>query len=290
MKLLTYRLGNRISFGVVSGNGLIDGPTLLDARVDSLRAVLDNDLTDELRQKSRDATPTVALRDIEYLPPILDPAKILCVGVNYADHRAETGQADIPQHPTIFSRFTDSHVGHLQPVVHPANTAQLDYEGEVAIVIGRPTTCVQTESDARAAIAGLSCYNDLSARDWQLHNSQWLPGKNFRGVGSFGPYLVTSDEFEDFRALRLTTRVDGEIRQDATLADLIFDFTAILRYVTGFTDLAPGDVIATGTPGGVGLASDPPLFLMPGSVTEVEVARVGVLRNEIVAAAEEPGD
>ncbi|HKP41511.1 fumarylacetoacetate hydrolase family protein [Mycobacterium sp.] len=288
MKLLAYRLGDRISFGVVSGDGLIDGPTLLDGRADSIRTLLHHDLTEELRQRSAGVVPQVSLDDIEYLPPILDPAKILCVGVNYADHRSETGQADAPQHPTIFSRFSDSHVGHGQPVVAPPNTEQLDYEGEVAIVIGRPTTRVESDADARTAIAGLSCYNDLSARDWQLHNSQWLPGKNFRGVGAFGPLLVTTDEFADFRAIRLSTRVDGEIRQDATLADLIFDFTDILRYVTGFTDLAPGDVIVTGTPGGVGFVADPPLFLTPGSVTEVEVSGAGLLRNEIVAAPEGP--
>ncbi|WP_431236190.1 fumarylacetoacetate hydrolase family protein (plasmid) [Mycolicibacterium psychrotolerans] len=284
MKLLTYKHGGRISFGAVSGDGVVDGPALLDGRADSIRAALDKGLLEELQQLSTGAPIDVSLQDIEYLPPILDPTKILCVGVNYADHRTESGYADTPLHPTIFSRFPDTHVGHRHVVVHPPNTTQLDYEGEVAIVIGRHVNRIDSEADTRTAIAGLSCYNDLSARDWQLHNSQWLPGKNFRGVGSFGPWLVTTDEFADFSALRLTTRVDGEVRQDAKLADLIFDFTDILRYITGFTDLAPGDVVVTGTPGGVGFAANPPLFLVPGSVTEVEVSGVGVLRNKIIAA------
>jgi 2-keto-4-pentenoate hydratase/2-oxohepta-3-ene-1,7-dioic acid hydratase in catechol pathway len=208
--------------------------------------------------------------------------------VNYLDHREETGHVEKPRHPTIFSRFADTQVGHERPVAHPPNTTQLDYEGEVAIVIGRHVSAIETDADARTAIVGLSCYNDLSVRDWQLHNSQWLPGKNFTGVGSFGPWLVTMDEFDDLGSVRLTTRVNGEVRQDATLDDLVFDFPAILRYLTGFTRLAPGDVIVTGTPGGVGLAAKPPRFLVPGDVTEIEVSGVGVLRNEIVAPPESP--
>ena len=283
MRLLTFRRADHVSFGVVSGDGIIDAPALLGGRAGSLREALNAGLLGRLADLSAGREPDHALLDVEYLPPIPDPEKILCVGVNYVDHRNEIGQADAPAHPTIFSRFSDTQVGHRQPVVHPTATTQLDYEGEVAIVIGRHTRSVQSETDALAAIAGLSCYNDLSARDWQVHSSQWLPGKNFRAVGSFGPWLVTLDEFEDLPSVRLCTRVNGEIRQEAALADLIFDFTDILRYVTGFTHLAPGDVIATGTPGGVGFVADPPVFLRPGDVTEVEVSGVGVLTNTIVA-------
>ena len=286
MKLLTYRIGDRVSFGVLSSDGVIDGAETLGGEATSIRQLLERDLTGRLERLSAGREATHSLAEIEYLPPVPDPAKILCVGVNYVDHREETGHSEKPEHPTIFSRFADTQVGHERPVVHPPNTRQLDYEGEVAIVIGRHVSMIETDADARAAIAGLSCYNDLSARDWQLHNSQWLPGKNFRGVGSFGPYLVTIDEFDDLGSVRLTTRVNGELRQDATLDQLIFDFTAILGYVTGFTSLAPGDVIATGTPAGVGLVAKPPRLLVPGDVTEIEVSGVGVLRNEVVAAPE----
>jgi 2-keto-4-pentenoate hydratase/2-oxohepta-3-ene-1,7-dioic acid hydratase in catechol pathway len=286
MRLATYRVGVCTSFGVVVDDGIVDGANALNGRARSVRELLGQDLTGDLASAISGRVPDYSLDGVEFLPPVPNPEKILCVGVNYADHRSETGQSEMPEYPTIFSRFSDTQVGHRQSVVHPPNTNQLDYEGEVAIVIGRHTTRVESESEARATIAGLSCYNDVSARDWQLHNSQWLPGKNFRGVGSFGPWLVTTDEFDDFSGLRLVTRVNGQTRQDASLKDLIFDFTDILRYVTGFTDLAPGDVIATGTPGGVGFVADPPLFLTPGSVVEVEVSGVGVLRNEIVAPVE----
>jgi 2-keto-4-pentenoate hydratase/2-oxohepta-3-ene-1,7-dioic acid hydratase in catechol pathway len=288
MKLLTYRLGDKVSFGVLSADGVIDGVVALDGAATSIRELLERGLVDRLERLCEGREATCSLAEIEYLPPVPDPAKILCVGVNYADHREETGHVDKPEHPTVFSRFADTQVGHQQPVVHPPNTRQLDYEGEVAIVIGRHVSVIETDADARAAIAGLSCYNDLSVRDWQLHNSQWLPGKNFLGVGSFGPWLTTLDEFDDLGSVRLTTRVNGELRQDATLDQLVFDFTAILGYVTGFTSLAPGDVIATGTPGGIGLTANPPRLLTPGDVTEIEVSGIGVLRNEIVAAPESP--
>lgn len=284
MKLATYRDDHRTTFGVVTDAGVIDAVALLDGAVTSLRELLEHGLLPRLAELSVGARPTHDINAVEFLPPVPDPAKILCVGVNYADHREETGHADLPTHPTIFSRFADSQVGHGHAVIRPAVTDQLDYEGEVALVIGGHMSAVETEPDALSAIAGLSCYNDLSVRDWQLHNSQWLPGKNFRGVGSFGPWLVTLDEFTDLGSTRLTTRVNGEIRQEATLDQMIFNFTDILRYITSFTTLAPGDVIATGTPGGVGLAADPPRLLSPGDVTEVEVSGIGILRNEVVAS------
>ncbi|MGY4711515.1 fumarylacetoacetate hydrolase family protein [Mycolicibacterium sp. CBM1] len=281
MKLLTYRFAGRESFGVVRGDQVIDGPALFNEPIVSLKHLLELDLTDELRRRLPDAQASHPLADIEYLPPITDPAKIFCVGVNYQDHRDETGTTAKPDHPTIFTRFADTHVGHQQPIRHPANTSQLDYEGEVALVIGRTLATGASDAELAAGIAGLSCYNDVSARDWQLHNSQWIPGKNFEGVGSFGPWLVTLDEYDDLGGVALTTRVNGEVLQHATLDDLIFDFVDILRYLTGFTTLAAGDVIVTGTPGGVGLVADPPRFLQPGDTTEVEVDGVGILRNSI---------
>ena len=286
MRLVTYSASGRESFGVLIGDGIVDGPRLLGDEVTTMRQLLAADLLPRLGDLVANVNTDHALEDVELLPPVPDPDKLLCVGVNYADHRAETRQKDVPEHPTIFSRFRDTQVGHNQPVVHPVNTDQLDYEGEVAIVIGRHVRSVSSDEEAMAAIAGLSCYNDLSVRDWQLHNSQWLPGKNFYGVGSFGPALVTMDEFDDLPSLRLTTRVNGELLQDATLSQLIFDFPAILRYITGFTPLQPGDVIATGTPGGVGLAANPPRFLTLGDVTEIEVTGIGILRNTIVAPQE----
>lgn len=283
MRLLTYRVDDRESFGAVIGDQVIDGPPLFaEQPVASLRRLLELDLVDELHRRLPHAGPAYPLKDVEYLPPITGPGKILCVGVNYQAHRDESGISSRPDHPTIFTRFPDTHVGHQQPIRHPPNTSQLDYEGEVALVVGRRLDRSSTDSQLRAGIAGLSCYNDISARDWQLHNSQWVPGKNFEGVGSFGPWLVTFDEFPDLGKVELTTRVNGEVCQRATLGELIFDFIETLRYITGFTSLTPGDVIATGTPGGVGMLTDPPRFLHPGDTTEVEVDGIGTLRNTIV--------
>ena len=281
MKLMTYRVQGRESFGVLDGARVVDGRALLGDQVTTIRELLVQGLTKELARRQAHAELSYALSEVEFLPPIPDPAKILCVGVNYQDHRDETGTDSKPEYPTIFTRFADTQVGHEQPVQHPANTNQLDYEGEVALVIGSRVDSRSSSEQLKAAIAGLSCYNDVSARDWQLHNSQWVPGKNFFGVGSFGPWLVTLDEIKNLDDVRLTTRVNGELRQDATLGDLIFGFEEILSYITGFTPLSPGDVIATGTPGGVGLVADPPQFLQPGDITEVEVSGVGVLRNTI---------
>lgn len=288
MKLLTYSVAGHQSFGAVIDGRVIDGPALLGNRAETLRQLLELDLLSELRDLLPAATVSHRLDSVEFLPPVPDPGKILCVGVNYQSHRDETGQGQKPEYPTIFTRFADTQVGHEQPVRHPSNTSQLDYEGEVAVIIGRAVDPDADDEGLLASIAGLACYNDVSARDWQLHNSQWIPGKNFAGVGSFGPWLVTFDEFADLGSVRLTTRINGELLQDATLKDLIFDFKEILRYVAGFTPLAPGDVIATGTPGGVGLVAEPPRFLHPGDVMEIEVTGVGTLRNTV--AADSPGE
>lgn len=285
MKLLTYRVNGEVSFGVVKDDGVVDAPHVLGGAAVSVRDLLEQRLLGTLADAVEDAAVTHALVDVDFLPPVPDPAKILCVGVNYADHREEAGELDIPSHPTIFSRFADSQVGHNQAVVRPTVSTALDYEGEVAIVIGRHIFGSTTDENALGSIAGLSCYNDLSVRDWQQHNTQWLPGKNFAGVGSFGPWLVTMDEFNDLTAVRLTTKVNGTTVQDSTLGNLIFDFAAIIRYISAFTPLTPGDVIVTGTPGGVGVVADPPRFLAPGDVTEIEVSGVGVLRNEIMDSA-----
>lgn len=296
MKWISYRSprGDRVG-AVIDDTQVIDVgslPGLSKLRGLSLRQLLADDLLGEVSaqlQPAEGTVPTETLADVVLLPPVLDSEKVICVGVNYQAHRDEAGVVERPEFPTLFTRFADTHVGHLAPVRHPAVTSQLDYEGEVALVIGRALLGGESDEELLAAIAGLSCYNDVSVRDWQLHTSQWTPGKNFRGVGSFGPWLVSLDEFDDLAAVRLTTRVNGEVRQDATLSELIFDFTAILRYVTSFTSLAPGDVVVTGTPSGVGLAMDPPQYLQPGDVMEVEVSGVGVLRNTVEAVEADEG-
>jgi 2-keto-4-pentenoate hydratase/2-oxohepta-3-ene-1,7-dioic acid hydratase in catechol pathway len=207
------------------------------------------------------------------------PDKILCVGVNYREHREETGRAPT-EHPTIFVRFAASQIGQDQPMLRPVESERLDFEGEIALIIGRRGRRIPPAS-ALEHVAGFSCYNDGSVRDYQRHTTQFTPGKNFVGTGAFGPWMVTRDEIGDPAALELTTRVNGEVMQHARADQLIFGFEAIIAYCSTFTELVPGDVIVTGTPGGVGAARTPPLFLQPGDVVEVEVQPLGTLRNTV---------
>ncbi len=223
--------------------------------------------------------PRYPRADITFLPVIPDPGKIICIGVNYRSHQDETGKPP-PAAPTVFTRFADTQIGHLQPALKPITTTQFDYEGELALVIGKPAHLVD-EADAWDVIAGYGLYNDFSVRDWQRAASQWTPGKNFPGTGAFGPYLVLADEVGDVDAMTLTTRVNGDLRQSARVADLVFGIPRLISYVTGFTPLAPGDVIVTGTPGGVGLFMDPPGLLDAGDVVEVEITGLGTLSNTV---------
>jgi 2-keto-4-pentenoate hydratase/2-oxohepta-3-ene-1,7-dioic acid hydratase in catechol pathway len=225
--------------------------------------------------------------DLEFLPAITNPGKVICVGVNYRSHQNETGNAAHQKEqkaPTIFTRFADSQMGHLQPALMPATTNEFDYEGEMALVIGKDAWHV-SEDEAFDYVAGYGAYNDFSVRDWQLATTQWTPGKNFPGTGGFGPYLVPADDLGDVNKLTLQTRVNGEVRQKASVADLYFNIPQLIAYITGFTPLSPGDVIVTGTPGGVGRFMTPSGLLSAGDVVEVEVTGLGVLRNTVVSAA-----
>lgn len=283
MRLASYRAAGVDSYGAVVDSTLIDLRSVLGDGFPTLKSALAGDALAAVPSLLDSAQMHLALDSVELLPPIPDAAKVVCVGVNYVDHRVEAGETTVPEHPTIFTRFPDTHVGHGQPVVRPALTRKLDYEGEVALVVGRRLDSPDLDNDTiLASIAGLSCYNDLSVRDWQWHNSQWIPGKNFTGVGGFGPWMTTLDEFDDLSTVRLETRVNDEVVQAASLNDLIFDFAAIIRYVTTFTTLNPGDVIITGTPGGVGALADPPRFLEPGDLVEVTVTGIGTLSNLII--------
>jgi 2-keto-4-pentenoate hydratase/2-oxohepta-3-ene-1,7-dioic acid hydratase in catechol pathway len=283
MKLASYR--SAANEGVATDTyGVVSGDTVSDIRAGSpdapatLRGLLAAG-PETLGALAGAEAPSVALADVELLPVIPDPAKIICIGVNYVDHRSETNRPEVA-HPTIFTRFADTQVGHGQTATKPKVSEKMDYEGELAVVIGSPAWEV-SEADALSVIAGYSCYDDFSIRDWQNHTSQFIPGKNFPRTGGFGPWLVTADEIPDPTALHLTTRVNGDVRQSADVKDLIFDIPALIAYITAFTALSPGDVIITGTPGGVGQHRKPPEFLQPGDVVEVEISSVGTLRNTI---------
>jgi 2-keto-4-pentenoate hydratase/2-oxohepta-3-ene-1,7-dioic acid hydratase in catechol pathway len=223
------------------------------------------------------------LEGLELAPVIPDPDKIICVGLNYRDHVAESGKA-VTEKPALFARFAGSQVGHLQPLVKPAISDEFDYEGELAVVMGKGGRHIPAER-ALEHVAGYSCYNDGSVRDWQRHTSQYLAGKTFAGTGAFGPWLVTADEIPDPSRLTLETRLNGEIVQHTTTDLMITPIPEQIAYISTILPLLPGDVIVSGTPGGVGVKRRPPLFMRPGDVAEVEISGVGVLRNPVIAEA-----
>jgi 2-keto-4-pentenoate hydratase/2-oxohepta-3-ene-1,7-dioic acid hydratase in catechol pathway len=227
--------------------------------------------------------PRFARERVRLLPVIPNPSKILCVGHNYEDHRVETGRA-ATEFPSIFTRFSDTLVGADAPIVRPRVSTDLDYEAELAVVIGKGGRNI-AEADAMDHVAGYSCFNDASIRDWQWHTRQFIPGKNFPGTGAFGPALVTPDEVTDLQSVMVESYLNGERMQRATLDHMLFPIPVIIAYVSQFTPLSPGDVIATGTPGGVGAKRGPPVWMKAGDEIEVRVSGIGSLRNRIVDEA-----
>jgi 2-keto-4-pentenoate hydratase/2-oxohepta-3-ene-1,7-dioic acid hydratase in catechol pathway len=220
---------------------------------------------------------------VQFLPPVVGPEKILCVGVNYANRNAEyRDESEEPKYPSLFFRTPDSLVGHERPIVRPPESEQLDYEGEIVLVVGRHGRRVSKEN-ALGYIAGYTLCNEGTIRDWLRHAKfNVTQGKNFDRTGSIGPWMVTADEIDLSKPLHLTTRVNGELRQDDTTANLIFDFASLIAYITTFMTLRPGDMIVSGTPVGAGARFDPPRWLKPGDVVEVSVPQIGTLRNEVV--------
>jgi 2-keto-4-pentenoate hydratase/2-oxohepta-3-ene-1,7-dioic acid hydratase in catechol pathway len=272
MRLISFRREDGIaSFGRLDGEEVCD---LGGERGGRLREALAGGI-----DRGHEGMPR-ALADVELLPVIPDPAKIFCIGLNYASHVAEMGNA-LPAYPTVFTRWADTLVAHGAPLERPAATERFDYEGELAVVIGRGGRAISRDR-ALEHVAGYSIFNDASVRDWQRHASQFTPGKNFPATGGFGPALVTPDEIGDLGALRVRTRLNGATMQDQPVADLIFDVAALVAYLSAFTPLAPGDVIVTGTPGGVGDGRSPPVYLQPGDVVEVSIDTIGTLANPVV--------
>ena len=219
------------------------------------------------------------LADLALLPVIPNPSKIFCVGHNYESHRQETGRAKV-EHPSIFTRFADTLVAHGGEILRPAVSTSLDYEGELAVVIGKGGRGI-AEAKALDHVAGYACFNDASVRDWQWHTSQFTPGKNFPQTGGFGPWLVTPEEAGDLSDVHVVTRLNGNVVQDQPIGDMIFPVAKIIAYLSAFTLLSPGDVIATGTPGGVGAKREPPLWMKAGDRVEVEIGPVGRLVNGV---------
>lgn len=279
MKLASYRHGGSSSYGAVTDQGVVDLGRRIGTRFADLRALLAGDGLAQAQQAVAGAAADFPLKDVQLLPVIPNPDKIICVGLNYEDHVVETGR-EKTENPALFVRFADSQVGADQPMLRPRESTHFDYEAEIAVIIGRGGRRIAA-ADAWGHVAGYSCYNDGSIRDWQRHTVQWTSGKNFHRTGAFGPWMVTADEIPPGAVMTLTGRLNGQQVQRATTEQMIFKIPALIQYISAFTTLAPGDVIVSGTPGGVGAKRNPPLWMKPGDVVEIEIDRVGVLRNTI---------
>ena len=276
MRFCSFIHNGQPSWGLVTDEGIVDlgargiAPTLRDfLALGELKAA--SALAGEKADFAFDA--------VEHAPVIPNPDKIICVGLNYHDHIQETGREETPN-PVLFARYSGSQIGHSQALLRPRESEQFDYEGELAVIIGKEGRRI-SEADALAHVAGYACYNDGSVRDWQKHTHQFMPGKTFASTGAFGPWMVTADEIPDPASLHLQTRLNGKVVQDTDLTLLIASVPRLIAYCSTILPLLPGDVIVSGTPGGVGARRNPPLWMRDGDVCEVEISGIGTLSNPV---------
>jgi len=286
MKLISYSVAGKSSYGALADGCVIDLPKRLKTAsqkqaFQDLRAMLAADALGLARQALKGAGADYRVDEITFEPVIHNPSKILCIGLNYEDHRIETARPP-SKHPTVFTRFADTQVGHLRNIIKPRHSDKVDYEAELALIIGKAGRDIP-EANARDYIAGYACYNDVSIRDFQGHTSQFTPGKNFPGTGAFGPALVTPDDVGEIGAQRIQSRLNGAVMQDSRLENMIFPVERLIAYISQWTALSPGDVIVTGTPGGVGMKRVPPVYMQDGDEIIVEIDGVGLLRNLVSA-------
>jgi len=280
MRLISFENQGKPSYGLMrDAGGVIDAGSRLRGRYADLKAVLEAGALEELAALAA-APADLDSAEIDHLPVIPNAGKILCVGINYLSHIKETGR-EVPRYPVLFTRFADTFVGHDQAIVRPKASTDLDYEGELAVVIGRHGRHIDRR-EALEHVAGYTCCNEGSVRDFQYHTIQFTAGKNFYRSGSLGPWLLTSDAQPDPSRFHLQTRINGEVLQDAPVSDLCFDIPHLIEYCSTWTPLAPGDIIVTGTPGGVGRVRRPPIWMKPGDCVEIDIRGLGTLRNAIV--------
>ena len=274
MKLASYRWNREAHCGVFSGGRLY---RLGSRIIEFLQGA------QSLRLPDLASLPSVALDEVQLLPPVPDPEKIICIGLNYRDHARETGM-EIPKYPVFFAKYRNALAGPYDPIVLPRVSNRVDYEAELAVVMGKPGRHIP-EEHALEYVAGYMALDDVSARDFQRRTGQWIQGKTFDTFAPCGPFLVTSEEVPDPHALAIRLRLNGQLMQDSSTRELIFTIPQLIAYISDIVSFAPGDIISTGTPPGVGFARKPPVFLKAGDVVEVEVDQVGTLRNPVVAEA-----
>ena len=278
MKLCSFSKDGKSSYGLVNDAGIVDLGKRFEAP--TLRDFL---AANKMQEASAlvSAEADYAFDDVDHDPVIPNPDKIICVGLNYHTHIEETGR-EVTTNPVLFARYAGSQIGHGAPLIKPLESDMFDYEGEVAVIIGKQGRRIP-EADALDYVAGYACYNDGSVRDWQKHTHQFMPGKTFANTGGFGPWMVTSDEIADPEQMHLQTRLNGELVQDTYVSMLVTSIPQLIAYCSTILPLLPGDVIVSGTPGGVGCKRTPPLFMKEGDICEVEVSGIGILRNPVQA-------
>ncbi len=279
MKIASYTHRGAACYGCVVDDGIVDLTRRIGARYPDLRALIAMNGFADARAAIAGQKPDVKLGETSFAPVIPNPGKIFCIGLNYDDHRKEGGHKKT-EAPAVFVRFPESQVGHGEAILRPRESTKLDYEGEIAVIIGKSGRRI-AEAAAWEYVAGYSCYNDGSVRDWQHATSQWTAGKNFACTGAFGPWMVTADDIAPGAKLTLTTRLNGAVMQHSDTDNLIHSIPRLIAHLSTWVPLAPGDVIVSGTPGGVGARRDPQVWMQPGDVVEIEVDRIGVLRNTI---------
>lgn len=286
MKLVSFKHAGRETWGAVIDGQVVELASAAGSA--TLAEFVGSERFAQLDALARGQQPLASLDQVELLPVIPRPEKIVCAVRNYMDHHQEVlaagMQRELSDFPPIFLRVWRSQVAHGQPIIRPRVSESLDWEGELAVIIGKGGRDI-SEADSWKHVAGYSCYNDASVREWQFHAKQIASGKNFEGTGAFGPWMVTADEIEPGRQLKLETRLNGETVQSSHTGHMIFPIPRLISYASTIFTLAPGDVIVTGTPAGVGWSKKPPRFMKPGDTVEVEIEAIGVLRNPIVAQA-----
>ena len=282
MKFISFTYENKNSFGIVKEDMVIDLTQYIDGVTD-LREAIRKDKLNQLSEMTSLTETGISLEKIRYLPTITNPEKIICIGVNYLDRNAEyKDDSEQPKYPSVFMRTRESLVGHKEDIMDPPESSQLDYEGEIVLIVGKDGRRIPKEQ-AKKHIAGTTIMNEGSIRDYLRHAKfNVTQGKNFAKSGSIGPWMVTSDELDPFSSLEIKTKVNGELRQNDNTNNLMFSFEYLVSYLSTFYHLKAGDIIATGTPNGAGARFDPPKYLTPGDIVEVEVSGIGSLKNGVI--------
>ncbi|MBC3503331.1 fumarylacetoacetate hydrolase family protein [Pseudomonas sp. SWRI59] len=283
MKLVSFHLNNRPGYGAVVGDRVVDLSSFLADVPDLASLIASPGKLAQAKKLAAASEGELVLADLTLSPVIPAPGKIICVGINYVAHAEEAGRK-VGQHPVIFQRFAETLQAHDAPLVRPKVSEEFDFEAELAVVIGKGGSHIAPEN-AMEHVAGYTCFNDASVRDWQFHTHQYGMGKTFRFTGALGPWLVTADEIADYRDLQIRGILNGEQMQEGNLSELAFDIPHLISYVSQALDWNPGDILATGTPSGIGFKRNPPIFLKPGDIFEVTISQIGTLRNPVIDEA-----